>query len=131
MEDPIEMNADGPTEYRFGRHRLDVGACQLFTDGSPVALTPKALDLLGALLEARGAVVSKDDLMARLWPDTIVEETNLTQTVFVLRKALQPQPTFPEVIATVARRGYRIAIPVEPHPSAPGTNGDLPVAERR
>ena len=67
----------------------------------------KAVDILQVLLENRGRTVEKDDLIARVWPDTVVEEANLTQSVFMLRRALGDEPTEPRYISTVARRGYR------------------------
>jgi DNA-binding winged helix-turn-helix (wHTH) protein/Tol biopolymer transport system component len=112
------MSGRAPRGFRFGRFRFDAGTYQVFEGDSPLALTPKAIDLLRILLDARGTVVPKNDLLAQLWPDAIVEETNLTQTVFVLRKALQASEGDPEIVSTVARRGYRLAVPVEEDPPA-------------
>jgi DNA-binding winged helix-turn-helix (wHTH) protein len=67
-------------------------------------LTPKALDLLVILVEHRGRLLGKDELMRRLWPDTFVEEANLTQYIFTLRKQLGEQPGGRAYIETVSRR---------------------------
>ena len=72
-----------------------------------MAVSPKALDVLEVLLEQRGRTVEKDDLLHRVWYDTAVEESNLTQSVFVLRRALGDNPGEAQYISTVARRGYR------------------------
>ena len=74
--------------YEFGAFLLDVSNQRLLRAGEPVAITPKTLDLLLLLIRRRDRVVSKGELMRELWPDTIVEEANLTQQVFNLRKVL-------------------------------------------
>lgn len=93
--------------YRFGPFTLDVARRRLVRGDGPVVIPPKALDVLEVLLEHRGRTVEKADLMARVWPDTVVEESNLTQSVFMLRKALEDDPAAPQYISTIARRGYR------------------------
>src|SRR5262245_35212176 len=80
---------------------------RLSRNGQPIAVPPKALDVLEILLEHRGRTVEKDDLMGRVWPDTAVEESNLTQSIFMLRRALGDDPSNSRYISTVARRGYR------------------------
>ena len=91
----------------FGAFRLDPTRRVLWREGEVVPLTPKALDVLAALCEQPGAVVTKDELMRRVWPDTFVEEANLTVHVSALRKALGVQPGGQPWIETVPRRGYR------------------------
>ena len=76
------------TFYDFGPYRLDRQARVLLRDGAIVALTPKVLDMLVVLIEHRGSVVSKDELLHLVWPDSFVEESNLSQNISVLRKAL-------------------------------------------
>jgi DNA-binding winged helix-turn-helix (wHTH) protein/TolB-like protein/Tfp pilus assembly protein PilF len=100
--------------YEFGRFRLDTSERVLLRDLDPVPLTPKVFDILLALVERGGHIVEKDDLMKRVWPNTFVEEGNLTQNVSVLRKALGENPTSPQFIETVARRGYRFVAAVKP-----------------
>lgn len=100
--------------YEFGRFRLDAGERVLRRDRELVPLTPKVFDILLALVERGGHIVEKDDLMKRVWPDTFVEEGNLTQNVSMLRKALGENPGSPQFIETVARRGYRFVANVKP-----------------
>jgi DNA-binding winged helix-turn-helix (wHTH) protein len=93
----------------FGSFRIDPEQRLLLRDHEPVPLSPKAFDLLLALTERSGQVVPKDDLMKILWPDTFVEESNLGQHVFQLRKALGERPQDHTYIITVPGRGYRFA----------------------
>jgi serine/threonine-protein kinase len=96
-----------PQTYRFGPFTFDAGRRRLSREGRSVAVPPKALDVLEVLLEQRGRTVEKDDLLNRVWHDAAVEEANLTQSVFMLRRALGDDPTGAQYISTVARRGYR------------------------
>ena len=97
------------SKVEFGPFRLDAAKRVLWRDGRIVPLPPKALDLLVALVEQRGDVVTKDELMKRVWPDTFVEEANLSVNVSALRKALRDGPEGRPYIETVSRRGYRFA----------------------
>ena len=90
----------------FGVFVLDDDARQLTSEGSPVHLTPKALELLEFLIERRPKAVSKADLSERLWPDTHVTEANLPVLVHEVRDALSDDPHEPHWIRTVARFGY-------------------------
>jgi len=98
--------------YEFGRFSLNKADRVLLRDHEPVPLTPKAFDILLTLVENRGRVVEKDDLMKRVWPNTFVEEGNLTQNVSLLRKALGETASGAQFIETVPRRGYRFVPPV-------------------
>jgi DNA-binding winged helix-turn-helix (wHTH) protein/TolB-like protein len=98
--------------YEFGRFRLDAGERVLLRDRELVPLTPKVFDILLALVEQGGHIVEKDDLMKRVWPDSFVEEGNLTQNVSLLRKALGENHGGSQFIETVARRGYRFVATV-------------------
>ena len=93
--------------YEFGRFRLKVAERVLLREGELVPLTPKVFDILVTLVENGGQVVAKDDLMKRVWPNTFVEEGNLTQNISLLRKALGEAPGGAQFIETVPRRGYR------------------------
>ena len=93
--------------YEFGRFRLKVAERVLLREGELVPLTPKVFDILVTLVEHGGQVVAKDDLMRRVWPNTFVEEGNLTQNISLLRKALGESPGGVQFIETVPRRGYR------------------------
>jgi DNA-binding winged helix-turn-helix (wHTH) protein/tetratricopeptide (TPR) repeat protein len=93
----------------FGPFRVDPEQRLLLREEQPISLSPKAFDLLLVLLEHSGRVVLKDDLMKTLWPDTFVEESNLGQHVFQLRKALGDRSQDSAYIVTVPGRGYRFA----------------------
>ena len=98
-------------EIRFGRFRLDLGRPELWCDGQPVRIHRRALDILCALAEAKGEIVGKDALMARLWPGRIVEEGNLHVHVSALRKSLDEHGDGHSLVVTVPGRGYRLADP--------------------
>jgi TolB-like protein/DNA-binding winged helix-turn-helix (wHTH) protein/Tfp pilus assembly protein PilF len=101
------MGEDRRHYYAFGPFRLDPGEHLLTEDGKPVPLPPKAFDMLVVLARNAGRLVDKDDLMKQLWPDTFVEEGNLTKHVSILRKALGEAGNGQEYIETVPKRGYR------------------------
>jgi DNA-binding winged helix-turn-helix (wHTH) protein/TolB-like protein/Tfp pilus assembly protein PilF len=113
----------------FGPYRLEVDLSRLLRDGQPVPLTPKAFDVLLALIERRDRVVDKAELMKAVWPDSFVEEANLSQTIFVLRKTLGQQPDGEHFIETVPRRGYRFVAEVRDGSGAPA-RGVAPTAGR-
>lgn len=92
--------------YEFGRFRLDAKERLLLRDGEVVPLTPKAFDMLLALVENSGHLLEKNELMQRLWPDSFVEEGSLAQNISLLRKALGESES-QKFIETVPRRGYR------------------------
>ena len=98
--------------YEFDRFRIDVTERVLICDGEFVPLTQKAFEVLLALVERRGGIVSKEELMEKVWPDTFVEESNLAQNIYTLRKALGQTPDGEGYIATVPRRGYRFVASV-------------------
>ena len=95
------------TSYSFEGFLLDPAEQALLREGSPVPLTPKAFLTLLALVRRAGHLVEKERLLDEVWPDTSVEEGNLTVTVFMLRKALGEQKGGQKFIQTVPRRGYR------------------------
>jgi TolB-like protein/Tfp pilus assembly protein PilF len=100
--------------YGFGDFRLDPGKRLLMgRDGTPISLKPKAYDTLAYLVERAGAVVHKDELMQAIWPDTVVEENNLTQNISRLRRALGEDRGEHRYIATVPGRGYQFVAGVE------------------
>jgi DNA-binding winged helix-turn-helix (wHTH) protein len=92
--------------FRFSEFELDVPKRLLLRDGEPVSLNPKALDLLVVLVESRGEIVSKDDLLEKVWPDQIIEEGNLKVHVSALRKAFGQTGNDHRFIVTVPGRGY-------------------------
>ena len=99
------------TRYRFGPLRLDKEQLMLSSGETPIALGPKVVETLLALLEHPGEVLSKAELLERVWPEGFVEEANLAQNIYVIRKALRVHWDA-EAIETVPRRGYRFVAPV-------------------
>ncbi len=100
-------NLSGHKIYEFEDFRLDAAHKLLYRNGVEVSLTPKAVETLIALVERRGEVVAKDELMEEIWADTIVEESNLAQYLHVLRKTLGETQDGKPFIETLKRRGYR------------------------
>ena len=122
--------------YEFSGFRLDPAQRRLLHYGKPIPLKPKLFDLLLFLVKMEGQLVEKDDLMREVWPDTIVEENNITVSISMLRKILGEDRLERQFIETVPRRGYRFVadvtqIPVgsspakvsEPKPA----DGELPI----
>jgi DNA-binding winged helix-turn-helix (wHTH) protein len=99
--------------YEFGPFRIDTVKLLLLRDGEPVALKSKCFDLLLVLVEAGGQVLDKDELMRRVWPDTIVEESNITVYISTIRKALGENPQEHRYIVTVPGRGYSFVAEVK------------------
>src|SRR5436305_678033 len=98
--------------YEFGGFRLDAVKRLLWRAGEPVPLTSKSFETLLALVESRGEILDKEALLNRVWPDTIVEEKNLTINISALRKALGESPQEHRYIVTVPGRGYRFVAEV-------------------
>ena len=114
-------------QHEFGPFLLDVAEQILLRDGRPVSLKPKLFDLLLVLVENNGHVLDKNELMNEVWPDTFVEENNLTVSIFALRKVLGDHHNNHSYIETVPRRGYRFVAQVRTDNVAAGsrTNGAL------
>lgn len=93
--------------YEFGPFRLVPDERLLLRDGEPVPLTPKAFETLVALVHRAGRLADKDELLREVWPDSFVEESNLAQNVFALRKVLGEGKKGQKYIETVPKRGYR------------------------
>ena len=104
----------------FGQFRLDHGEALLTRLGTPVPLPPKVFDLLSYLVSNAGRLVEKEELLKALWPDSFVEEANLTVNIAALRRALGSQPDGQPWIETVPKRGYRF-LAIVAHPAV-----DLP-----
>jgi Tol biopolymer transport system component/DNA-binding winged helix-turn-helix (wHTH) protein len=99
-----------PAAYEFGAYRLDPLARVLSLNDHPIALAPKSFDLLRLMIERRGRALERGELIRELWPDTIVEEANLTFQISTLRKALGEDGA--KWIETVPKHGYRFTAPV-------------------
>ena len=103
---------------QFGPFLIDIAERVLRRDGETVPITPKAFDVLVALLEKPGQVISKEELLQKVWPDTFVEESNLSYNVFALRKALGDSAENSRYIETVPKKGYRFRAGVSPQSPA-------------
>lgn len=100
---------NGGRVYEFGPFRLDTGGHLLFREGQRTSLTPKAVEVLIALVEAQGAVLAKEELLKRVWADAIVEEGSLASHISLLRKTLGE-----DYIETIPKRGYRFVAAAKP-----------------
>ena len=100
-------NLNGDGIYEFENFRLDAVHLMLYKEKKPITLAPKVIETLLALVERSGEVVSKDEMMDRLWHDSFVEESNLTQNIYLLRKTLGKGADGRDLIETFRRRGYR------------------------
>jgi eukaryotic-like serine/threonine-protein kinase len=94
--------------YEFGPFHVDAEKETLHRGGEPVLLTHKTFQILLVLIRNNKEVVTKDDLMKTVWPDTFVEEANLSRNIFMLRKALGESPQDHRYVVTVPGRGYRL-----------------------
>ncbi|MGC2108958.1 MAG: winged helix-turn-helix domain-containing protein [Candidatus Korobacteraceae bacterium] len=113
--------------YEFGPFRLDPEKQLLLRDEQPVAITHKTFETLLVLVRHSREVVSKDDLMKELWPDAFVEEANLSQNIFMLRKALGDTPDDRRYIVTLPGKGYRFVAEVR---EVVPEDGDVIIASR-
>src|SRR5579864_2513085 len=99
--------------YEFSGFRLDPDQRLLMHGGELVSLTPKGFEALLFLVQNSGRVLEKDELMKALWPESFVEEGNLSQQIFLLRKALGDDQNGHSFIRTIPRRGYKFVVPVK------------------
>ena len=106
------MNDQEKQSYRFGPFRLDVAERLLLRDGESITLPPKAFETLLVLVQNSGRLVTKKELMNRLWPDAFVEEANLANNVSLIRKALDDDRQESKYIQTVPKSGYRFVAEV-------------------
>src|SRR5262245_44724415 len=102
------MNRQTRHIFEFNQFRLDVERGRLFRDGEIIPLPPKAISLLQLLLEHQGRVVEKETILETVWPDAVVEDSNLTQTVHLLRKALGKSEGSEPRVETIPKVGYRL-----------------------
>src|SRR3984885_13563481 len=104
----ISENQRAEELYEFGPFRVDPGRETLRKAGVAVPLTPKTFQILLVLVRHGQEIVTKDDLMKSVWPDTFVEEANLSRNIFMLRKALGETAQDHRYIVTIPGRGYRL-----------------------
>ena len=107
--------------YEFGEFRLDTRERLLLRQGQPISLTHKTFETLLALVQNSGHVIEKDELLKEVWPDTVVEEANLTRNIWILRKALDGNNGEHRYIETVPKVGYRFVAPVTELPPEPAS----------
>src|SRR6202789_4404862 len=124
---PYAMNTDPKVVYEFGPFRMDPDKQVLLRDGQLIAVTPKAFETLLVLVRRGREVVSKEELLKEIWPDSFVEEANLSQQIFKLRKALGDTLEGERYIVTLPGRGYRFAVPVRTITEG----GDVLIAQMR
>jgi DNA-binding winged helix-turn-helix (wHTH) protein/pimeloyl-ACP methyl ester carboxylesterase len=133
------MKADVPrrqavhNRYTFGPFFLDEHTLILSRDGEMLRLPPKAVETLLVLVQRAGQVVTRDELLERVWPGSFVEPNNLAQQVSMVRNALEDRGARPRYVETVSRRGYRFVAPVTrqeeaeaPRPAPPSTRPSAP-----
>ncbi len=109
---PPSASRRPPVAYEFGAFRLEPAEQRLISEGKLVPLPHRAFDVLVFLVERSGHLVTKEQLLEGLWPGLFVEESNIAQNVFLLRRALTNGASGHEYIETIPRRGYRFAVPV-------------------
>jgi eukaryotic-like serine/threonine-protein kinase len=107
------MSLAGKHLYRFGPFDLDAEQRLVRCEGTKIALPPKAFDLLLYMVRNPQRLITKEELLKAVWPDSFVEEGNLSQNIFLLRKALTPQQNDFRYIVTIPGRGYQFALAVE------------------
>jgi eukaryotic-like serine/threonine-protein kinase len=109
------MSAEIKVLYEFGKFRCDPRERLLLCEGKPVSLSPKSFEILIALVQNNGRLLTKDELMKKVWPDSFVEEANLTVNVSALRKVLGEPSGGQQYIETVSKLGYRFVALVTEH----------------
>jgi predicted ATPase/class 3 adenylate cyclase len=118
-------------QWRIGPFRLDLDHACLWRGDERVGLRPKVFDLLVYLVEHAGELVSKEELLGAIWPETVVADSALTVSVSELRKALGETARAPQFVATVHRRGYRFIAPAAPLESLTSPAPSTPLASPR
>src|SRR6266850_1762741 len=99
--------------FEFGGFRLDAAQGILRSETEEIPLAPKVFETLLVLVENQNAVLDKDYMLKRIWPDAFVEEGSLARNISILRKALGESPEDQKYIQTIPKRGYRFIAPVK------------------
>lgn len=110
IEALLEAQGMAAQVYEFGCFRLDVRDQRVTREGVPLALPPKEFETLRCLVEARGRLVTKEELLARVWEGVNVDEGTIAHRICALRKVLGQDEQGREYIETVPRRGYRLSV---------------------
>lgn len=116
--------------YEFGPFRFEPRENRLLRDGRPVPLPPKDVETLHALLERSGSLVTKGELLERVWPGRFIEENSLSKCIAELRKALGDERVTPRYIQTVSKRGYRFIADVKRRTDERDGGGRQPLRRR-
>ncbi len=116
--------------YQFGMFRLEVSERRLLREGAEIPLRLKVFDTLCVLVENAGRLVTKEELLQKIWPNTVVEENNLNHNISTIRKALGEKATGQSFIETVPRVGYRFVAPTVPLGPSTDTKSASPDSER-
>ena len=103
------MNNSANNFYEFDSFQVDVRRRLLFREGRPIPVTPKAFEILLGLVQSGGRIISKDEMMTTVWPNCFVEEGNLAQNIFLLRRILGERKNEHKFIITIPGVGYRFA----------------------
>src|SRR5882724_561334 len=106
------MSVENKLLYEFGRFRFDPADRLFSSDGVPIPLAPKAFEVLLVLVQNGSRLTTKEELMRKVWPDSFVEDANLTVNISSLRRLLGEGPGGPQYIETVPKNGYRFVMPV-------------------
>lgn len=114
--------AESPPSLTIGEWRVDPTVNQLTREAESVRIEPKAMDVLIALARQPGQVVSRETLLAAVWPGVVVTDEVLTQCIIKLRRALRDDPRAPSYIETISKRGYRLITPVQQNGGARGAS---------
>jgi len=117
----MAMNQNAKEFYEFGPFQLDPQESLLLCKGSPIHLAPKLFEVLLVLVRNAGSLVDKDALLGQIWPDSFVEEGNLTKNVHLLRRMLEEGGGTAGYIETVPKRGYRFTGTVKKYPARPSS----------
>src|ERR1044072_6479250 len=103
------MNNSANTFYEFESFQVDARRRLLFREGRPIPVPPNAFEILLGLVQSGGRIISKDELMTTVWPNCFVEEGNLAQNIFLLRRILGERKNEHKFIITIPGVGYRFA----------------------
>jgi len=125
------LNDSAKDIYEFETFHVDARRRLLFREGRPVHVTPKAFDILLGLVRSGGRVISKDELMTTIWPNCFVEEGNLAQNIFLLRRVLGERKNEHKYIITIPGVGYRFAPYVRESAVSPAIRKVAPVGHLR
>src|SRR6516162_11963672 len=115
----METRFEVPAGFDFGRYAIFPRRREILADGRPMELGSRAFDVLVALIEADGAVVAKDELMRRVWPDRVVEDNSLHAQIKALRRAFSGD----DLIRTIVGRGYQFRGEIRAHRRSAGEPG--------